>query len=138
MLPLALADGQSELRTSEVTAHLLTNAEVIRLFLPVEIGVDLAGGETMSESSEKNNGATDEPILRVERYAGHRADTEPRRLHVGQREVSVMEILDRWLDPRHRYFKLRGDDGIYMLRHDTIEDRWEMPRRNPPLLYLNH
>ena len=40
LLPLALADEPSELRTSEVTAHLLTNAEVIRLFLPVEIGVD--------------------------------------------------------------------------------------------------
>jgi RNA 3'-terminal phosphate cyclase (ATP) len=40
LLPLALANGPSELRTSEVTAHLRTNAEVIRLFLPVEIGVD--------------------------------------------------------------------------------------------------
>jgi RNA 3'-terminal phosphate cyclase (ATP) len=40
LLPLALADEPSELRTSEVTAHLLTNADVIRLFLPVEIGVD--------------------------------------------------------------------------------------------------
>jgi RNA 3'-terminal phosphate cyclase (ATP) len=40
LLPLALADGPSELLTSEVTAHLLTNAEVIRLFLPVEISVD--------------------------------------------------------------------------------------------------
>jgi RNA 3'-terminal phosphate cyclase (ATP) len=40
LLPLAMADGPSELRTSEVTEHLLTNTEVIRLFLPVEIGVD--------------------------------------------------------------------------------------------------
>jgi RNA 3'-terminal phosphate cyclase (ATP) len=40
LLPLTLANGPSELRTSEVTAHLLTNADVIRLFLPVEIGVD--------------------------------------------------------------------------------------------------
>jgi RNA 3'-terminal phosphate cyclase (ATP) len=40
LLPLALAKGPSKLRTSEVTAHLLTNAEAIRLFLPVEIGVD--------------------------------------------------------------------------------------------------
>jgi len=40
LLPLALANGPSELRTSEVTAHLLTNVQVIRLFLPVEIGVD--------------------------------------------------------------------------------------------------
>jgi RNA 3'-terminal phosphate cyclase (ATP) len=44
LLPLALADGPPELRTSEVTAHLLINAEVIRLFLPVEIGVDGALG----------------------------------------------------------------------------------------------
>ena len=40
LLPLALADGPSLLRTAAVTSHLLTNAEVIRLFLPVEIGVD--------------------------------------------------------------------------------------------------
>ncbi|MEA3276670.1 MAG: RNA 3'-terminal phosphate cyclase [Pseudomonadota bacterium] len=40
LLPLAMADGPSELRTSQITAHLLTNAEVIQLFLPVEIGVD--------------------------------------------------------------------------------------------------
>ena len=60
-------------------------------------------------------------------YAGHPTDNEPRRLHVGPREVSVLDILDRWLNPQHRYFTLRGDDGgIYLLRQDTIEDRWEM------------
>jgi hypothetical protein len=81
----------------------------------------------MNEPSEKDAGTEDEPILRVECYAGHGADTEPRRLHIGEREVVVTEIIDRWLDPRHRYFKLRGDDGgIYLLRQDTIEDRWEM------------
>jgi hypothetical protein len=81
----------------------------------------------MSESSEKDTGPEDDQSLRVECYAGHRADTEPRRLRIGQREVAVAEIIDRWLDPRHRYFKLRGDDGgIYLLRQDTIEDRWEM------------
>jgi RNA 3'-terminal phosphate cyclase (ATP) len=40
LLPLAMADGPSVFRTSAVTLHLLTNAEVIRLFLPVEIIVD--------------------------------------------------------------------------------------------------
>ena len=81
----------------------------------------------MSEPSEKDARTKDSPFLRVECYAGHRADTEPRRLHIDQREVAVTEIIDRWLDPRHRYFKLRGDDGgIYLLRHDTIDDRWEM------------
>ena len=40
LLPLAIADQASALRTSEATRHLLTNADVIRLFLPVEIQVD--------------------------------------------------------------------------------------------------
>lgn len=81
----------------------------------------------MSEPSEKDPGTEDSPFLQVECYAGHRADSEPRRLHIGQREVAVTEIIDRWLDPRHRYFKLRGEDGgIYLLRQDTNEDRWEM------------
>jgi hypothetical protein len=81
----------------------------------------------MSEPLEKDAGTDDETALRVECYAGHRADTEPRRLHIGRREILVTEIIDRWLDPRHRYFKLRGDyGGIYLLRQDTIEDRWKL------------
>ena len=41
--------------------------------------------------------------------------------------MAVTEIIDRWLDPNHRYFKLRGDDGgIHLLSQDTIEDRWEL------------
>ena len=39
----------------------------------------------MKQPSEKDAGTEDEPILRVECYAGHRADTEPRRLHIGER-----------------------------------------------------
>ena len=80
----------------------------------------------MREPSEINIGPDDEPSLRVECYAGHRADTEPRRLYIGQREVLVIEIIDRWLEPRYRYFKLRGEDGaMYLLRQDTLNDRWE-------------
>jgi RNA 3'-terminal phosphate cyclase (ATP) len=36
ILPLALAPGTSKLRTSKVTQHLLTNTEVIKMFLPVK------------------------------------------------------------------------------------------------------
>ena len=65
--------------------------------------------------------------LRVECYAGHRADVAPVRFHIGTRSVEVREIIDRWLDPAHSYFKLRGDDGgIYILRHDQTADVWEM------------
>ncbi len=49
LLPQALAGKASSVRTSAVTWHLLTNAEVIRMFLPVEIQVDgaLAGPATI-------------------------------------------------------------------------------------------
>jgi hypothetical protein len=76
----------------------------------------------MSESQTEET-----PFIRVECYAGHRADTEPRRLFIGAREVTVTEVIDRWLDPLYRYFKLRGDDGgIYLIRQDTVNDRWEL------------
>jgi len=65
--------------------------------------------------------------IRVECYAGYRGEKQPRRLLIGRRQVVVEEIVDRWLDPEHRYFKLRGDDGaLYIVRHDELSDRWEL------------
>ena len=64
---------------------------------------------------------------KVECHAGHRAEEEPRRLVLDDRRVEVVAILDRWLAPDHRYFKVRGDDGAeYRLRHLTDSDTWEV------------
>ena len=69
----------------------------------------------------------DSTSLRVECYAGYRAEEAPRRFFIGRREVEVKEIIDRWLDPDHSYFKVRADDaGIYILRYDRAADNWEM------------
>ncbi|MDA2924067.1 RNA 3'-terminal phosphate cyclase [Acidobacteria bacterium AH-259-L09] len=46
ILPLAVVSGVSELRTSRVTQHLLTNAEIVRMFLPVRIEVAGELGQT--------------------------------------------------------------------------------------------
>jgi RNA 3'-phosphate cyclase len=40
LLPLSFASGPSRLRTSKITRHLLTNAEVLRSFLPVQIDIE--------------------------------------------------------------------------------------------------
>jgi RNA 3'-terminal phosphate cyclase (ATP) len=40
VLPLALASGISQVRTSKVTQHLATNAEIVEMFLPVAVEVD--------------------------------------------------------------------------------------------------
>jgi hypothetical protein len=39
----------------------------------------------------------------------------------------VRQVLDRWLAPDCRHFKLMGDDGgVYILRHDSATHAWEM------------
>lgn len=45
LLPLALADGRSVFRTTEVTEHLQTNAHVIQQLVPTTITTDSAVGE---------------------------------------------------------------------------------------------
>lgn len=63
----------------------------------------------------------------MENYSGQRADESLRRFVLGTRRVEVVEEIDRWLDPQHRYFKVRGDDGhVYILRHDVLTDIWEL------------
>jgi RNA 3'-terminal phosphate cyclase (ATP) len=44
-LPLAFASGPSRFRTARVTRHLLTNAEVIRAFLPAQIQIEGVEGQ---------------------------------------------------------------------------------------------
>ncbi len=65
--------------------------------------------------------------IRVECYAGHRGEAEPRAFHLGSRRIEVMMVLDRWLDPQHRYFKVQAYDGtLYILRHDEPSGKWEL------------
>jgi hypothetical protein len=63
----------------------------------------------------------------VECYAGHRGEQTPRTLILGDRRIVVAEVIDAWLAPDYRYFKLRGADGnIYLVRHDGRSSTWEL------------
>ena len=65
--------------------------------------------------------------IQVQCYAGYRGEEEPRALDLGHRRLEVIEIVDRWLAPDHRYFKVQADDGnVYILRHDEAAGEWEM------------
>ena len=65
--------------------------------------------------------------LHVECYAGYRGEEEPRAFTLGERRFAVLEIIDRWLDPRHRYFKVRADDNRqFIVCHDSVSDEWEL------------
>lgn len=68
-----------------------------------------------------------EAFIRVDCHAGHRGEETPRRFHLGTRKVEVAEVVDQWLAPDHRYFKVVGEDGgRYILRHDTSTGRWAL------------
>lgn len=63
----------------------------------------------------------------VECYAGYQGEETPRAFTLGERRILVDRVVDRWLAPDHRYFKVEGDDGhTYIIRHDTSADRWEL------------
>ncbi|OGI46788.1 MAG: hypothetical protein A2637_05195 [Candidatus Muproteobacteria bacterium RIFCSPHIGHO2_01_FULL_65_16] len=65
--------------------------------------------------------------VRVECRAGHRGEEAPSCFYLGGRRLEVIEVLDRWLAPAHRYFKVLADDGgRYILRHSAATDRWEL------------
>jgi hypothetical protein len=65
--------------------------------------------------------------IKVKCYAGYRGEETPRIISFRSREVAVKKVLDRWLDPAHRYFKILGDDkGIYIIRHNMDSWDWEL------------
>jgi hypothetical protein len=63
----------------------------------------------------------------VECYAGHRGEQTPRTLIFGGLRIAVAEVIEAWLAPDSRYFKLRGIDGnSYIVRHDESSHIWEL------------
>jgi hypothetical protein len=65
--------------------------------------------------------------VRVACHAGYRGEETPQRFTFDGRTIEVVEVLDAWLAPDHRYFKIRGDNGAcYILRNDVMTGRWEL------------
>ena len=72
--------------------------------------------------------------LRVQCHAGHRGEEEPRAFDLGDRRIEIMQIIDRWLSPDLRYFRVLAYDGsVYILRHNEAASEWELTlfRRQP-------
>lgn len=65
--------------------------------------------------------------VEVDCYAGYRGEETPRAIRFRGRRVAAVAVIDRWLAPDHRYFKIRGDDGgLYIIRHDVAGLEWEL------------
>jgi hypothetical protein len=74
------------------------------------------------------SGSPESPLpVDVECYAGYRSEETPRRFRLAGTTIEIAEVLDRWLAPDHRYFKVRDGNGdLYILRHDVASERWEL------------
>lgn len=75
--------------------------------------------------------------VRVECYAGYKADQRPRFFFLGEQRFEVRTLFDTWYGPDDEYFRVLADDSnIYILRHrhTEIEDAWflEAYRRKAP------
>jgi hypothetical protein len=65
--------------------------------------------------------------ITVECYAGYRGEQTPRRFHLRERAFDVDCVLDQWLAPDHRYFKVRTAEGdVCIVRHDVASGAWEL------------
>ncbi len=65
--------------------------------------------------------------IRVECYAGYRADERPLRFTLRGRQFTVHELDGRWYSPQASYFRVIADDGnFYVLRHDEAQDFWTL------------
>jgi hypothetical protein len=63
----------------------------------------------------------------VDCYAGYRGEEIPRYIKTANNKIEVVQVVDRWLAPDHRYFKLLGDDeATYIIRHDSVSGQWEL------------
>lgn len=67
--------------------------------------------------------------LKVECYAGYRADERPLRFTVGTggQTREVKKVLDQWYGAGYRCFRVRADDdNVYILHHDEADDVWTL------------
>lgn len=53
------------------------------------------------------------PPLAVDRecYSGHRGEETPWRFSLAGADIEIAEVVDRWLAPDHRYFKVQDRRG---------------------------
>ena len=65
--------------------------------------------------------------IRAECYAGYRGEQEPLAFWLGERRLTVRDVVDRWVAPEQRWFAVDANDGnVYVPRHDEMSGEWEI------------
>ena len=65
--------------------------------------------------------------LRVECYAGYKADQRPIKFWLDDALHFVESIDDQWYGPSSSYYRVHADDGnTYVLGHNEDTDQWKL------------
>jgi hypothetical protein len=74
-----------------------------------------------------------EQIVRVECYAGYKADERPLRIVFEAQTLEIEAVEDRWYSPGATYFRVRVENGErYVLRRDDAQDVWTLTAFRAP------
>jgi hypothetical protein len=64
---------------------------------------------------------------RVQSYTGYHDESEPRSFDLGNQRLEVVEILERFHSPEHRYFKVKvTGTKFYFVRYGATSKDWEI------------
>jgi hypothetical protein len=70
--------------------------------------------------------------IEVRCYAGSREDEEPRAMRIEGRQIEIMAIRRRWLEPGYRYFEVQAYDGeVCTLRREDRSGAWQLVSMRP-------
>ena len=65
--------------------------------------------------------------MRVECYAGYKGSERPEAFYLGERRLTVENVIDRWYGSDYIYFKVVADDGnVYILKYSELLDSWQL------------
>ncbi len=65
--------------------------------------------------------------LKVEAYAGYKANQRPLAFTLGKKRLQITRIVDQWYGPDHVYFKVLAEDAnSYILRYSEADDHWAL------------
>ncbi len=66
-------------------------------------------------------------MVKVECYAGYRADERPLRLRLDEEVLEIAAVEDRWYSPGETYFRVVVANGDrHVIRHVEAQDVWSM------------
>lgn len=68
--------------------------------------------------------------VKVTAYSGHKLNERPVSFFLNKRNYKVKQIIERWRDPDHDFFKVKADDGKeYILKWNRERDEWILGKR---------